>query len=372
MKWIIPWHLRTSWNSTNSLLGLAPRLSPKTSIHQLLYLSSQSHHLGLHLVSAIPHVLSHPNILSPKPPPPVVVARRKSVSLVIHPYAPVPVWTYLISSPVVRDAAVGEPAFAVPSMAVCTICTAPNLSAATAVSKPPLLDSKTLGCSTTGQLSLPRSISRPPVTPGSPLPSTPPICLPIGNSRCTQVSTLNRSHNNCTSPNCTSTICTSTNCTSTICTSTNCQRSVVRPSCLTNQRRGTQQSSGCAQAAWAHNLKSAGLMRSSKRHGSLECLALVCVACTPCTNTAAPPEAHFSSHCSTKSIGQSGGPTPTTEGDHTTTTHKDTEQQHATCCLHVLCCNCFLCSDAYGMSWNQHGQSHRVRLIPHLSSKGFG
>ena len=109
-------------------------------------------------------------------------------------------------------------------------------------------------------------------------------------------------------------------------------------------------------------------MRSSKRHGSLECLALVCVACTPCTNTAAPPEAHFSSHCSTKSIGQSGGPTPTTEGDHTTTTHKDTEQQHATCCLHVLCCNCFLCSDAYGMSWNQHGQSHRVRLIPHLSS----
>ena len=42
MKWIIPWHLRTSWNSTNSLLGLAPRLSPKTSIHQLLYLSRKA------------------------------------------------------------------------------------------------------------------------------------------------------------------------------------------------------------------------------------------------------------------------------------------------------------------------------------------
>ena len=28
----------------------------------------------------------------------------------------------------------------------------------------------------------------------------------------------------------------------------------------------------------------------------------------------------------------------------------------------------YLCSDAYGMSWNHNSQSHRVRLIPHLSS----
>ena len=165
------------------------------------------------------------------------------------------------------------------------------------------------------------------------------ICLPIGNSRCTQVSTLNRSHNNCTSPNCTSTICTSTNCTSTICTSTNCRRSVVRPSCLTNQRRGTQQSSGCAQAAWAHNLKSAGLLRSSKRHGSLEACAWLWLGLYSLYEHRFTTRGHFSSHCSTE-VHRPVGRSYLYHG-------KATTQQHATnrtCDLlpACLCCNCFL------------------------------
>ena len=87
-------------------------------------------------------------------------------------------------------------------------------------------------------------------------------------------------------------------------------------------------------------------------------------ACTPCTNTASPPEAPFSSHCSTEVhrpvVRRSY---PTTE--RATPQHATESHMRPVACMSVLLLLMFRCLRHV---LEPQKPKPRVRLIPHLSS----